>query len=432
MEDASWLGYAGAPSSTSAIEETARRERYALFERVALATGSNAICVGHQADDNAETILHRIVRGTGLRGIGGIPARRRLRPGSDLWLVRPLLRFPRRKLLEFLADAGVPYREDESNLYPAPSDVLAPSRPVAELTTGPGRAAPMRNLIRNVVLPMLESQINPQVREALLRLGEQARWVEEHLAETVVRAFETLVISRSERELVLSARSLARRSRIIQAEVIRHAIASFHVGEQDLSFTHLSAVCDLLAGRTSGKQIQLPGGLTATKRYDRLILNLPGAPSPETIPAETAVHVPGRTVLPVRRLELICTLQEGEPQGLSRREGDSPDSSRRSNELSGEAPRSRFEESIDFDKLQLPLVVRRRRRGERFWPLGAPGRKKLSDFLVDAKVDPVERERVAVLCDQQGPIWIIGHRIDERVKLTDATRRILHIRVAPL
>ncbi|HEY2977068.1 MAG TPA: tRNA lysidine(34) synthetase TilS, partial [Burkholderiaceae bacterium] len=253
MEDASWLGYAGRPSSSGAIEETARRERYALFERAALATDSNVICVGHQADDNAETILHRIVRGTGLRGMAGIPARRRLRAGSDIWLVRPLLRFPRRKLLEFLADAGIPYREDESNAYPAAADVLSASRTTAEFGGGDsGRPAPMRNFIRNVALPLLEAQINPHVREALLRLAEQARWVEEHLAETVLRNFETLVVSRSERELVLSARALARRSRIIQAEVLRHAIISLHVGEQDLSFTHLSSVCDLLAGRASG------------------------------------------------------------------------------------------------------------------------------------------------------------------------------------
>ena len=79
-----------------------------------------------------------------------------------------------------------------------------------------------------------------------------------------------------------------------------------------------------------------------------------------------------------------------------------------------------------------PLVVRPRRPGERFFPLGAPGSKKLSDFLTDEKVDPRERRNIAVLCDQLGPIWVIGYRIDDRVKLTSQTRRVLHLEARPL
>jgi tRNA(Ile)-lysidine synthase len=76
--------------------------------------------------------------------------------------------------------------------------------------------------------------------------------------------------------------------------------------------------------------------------------------------------------------------------------------------------------------------VRGRRPGDRFFPLGAPGSKKLSDFLTDNKVAPRERERVAILCDHLGPIWVIGHRIDERVKLTALTERVLHLRAKRL
>jgi tRNA(Ile)-lysidine synthase len=91
-----------------------------------------------------------------------------------------------------------------------------------------------------------------------------------------------------------------------------------------------------------------------------------------------------------------------------------------------------MEEYVDLDAVHPPLVVRTRRSGDRFFPLGAPGSKKLSDFLIGAKVDPKARERVAVLCDQLGPIWVIGHRIDDRVKLTALTRRVLHLRARPL
>ena len=85
-----------------------------------------------------------------------------------------------------------------------------------------------------------------------------------------------------------------------------------------------------------------------------------------------------------------------------------------------------------MDAVQPPLVVRGRRPGDRFIPLGAPGSKKISDFLADNKVPPKDREKVAVLCDHLGPIWLIGHRIDDRVKLTALSHRVLHLKARPL
>jgi tRNA(Ile)-lysidine synthase len=91
-----------------------------------------------------------------------------------------------------------------------------------------------------------------------------------------------------------------------------------------------------------------------------------------------------------------------------------------------------MEEFVDFESVHPPLVVRTRRPGDRFLPLGAPGSKKLSDFLIDAKVDVKDRGRVAVLCDQLGPIWVIGYRLDDRVKMTALTKRVLHLRARPM
>ncbi len=86
------------------------------------------------------------------------------------------------------------------------------------------------------------------------------------------------------------------------------------------------------------------------------------------------------------------------------------------------------EEWLDYDAVHSPLIVRHREPGDRFWPLGAPGSKKVSEFLIDAKVEPAERSRLAILCDRLGPVYLIGQRIDDRVKLTRQTRRILKVR----
>jgi len=156
--------------------------------------------------------------------------------------------------------------------------------------------------------------------------------------------------------------------------------------------------------------------MTIEKRYHQLIFSLPTDEPRETIASEIAVRLPGLTLLPIRRLEIECTVKDVSSNDIPRL--------RRSG--------SRLEEYVDFYAVRPPLVVRGRRAGERFFPLGAPGSKKLSDFLTDAKVSPKDRERVAVLCDQLGPIWVIGYRIDDRVKLTGLTRKVLHIRAKSL
>lgn len=380
-------GGAGVPGVK--LEETGRGERYAFFERVALRTGSSVVALGHHADDNAETILHRILRGTGLRGLAGIPRQRAISAESSVRIVRPLLRLPKEALRKYLADTGIAWREDRTN----------------------ATHEPMRNRIRQVLLPLIETEFNPQAREALTRLGEQAHWLNEFLGETVQRTFETLIISHTDQELTLNAETLSKKSRIVQTELIRLAYRSFGLGEQDLSFTHLVSALDLIADSTSGKKLKLPGGMTVERRYHQLVFSVPTDEPRENIAEEVAVHLPGRTILPNRRLAIECQIESAYPEDIPR--------------LRRAA--HRMEEYVDFSSVHPPLVVRKRRPGDRFIPLGAPGSKKLADFLIDAKVDPVSRDRVAVLCDQLGPIWVIGHRIDDRVKLTALTRRILHL-----
>lgn len=375
-------------------EETGRRERYDFFERVCLHTGIRTVALGHHADDNAETILHRVIRGTGLRGLAGIPRKRTLSENSDTVVVRPLLRWTHKTLRDYLNDQGIAWREDHTNTI----------------------NEPVRNKIRNVVLPLLEAEINPQVRDALNRLGEQAQWMDRYLRETVQRTFETLIVSHTDQTLVLNAEAVLRKSRIVQTELVRLAYRSFGLGVQELGFNQLVSVLDLLREGATGKQAQLPGGVTVEKRYHQLIFSHPTDEPREEIAEEIAVHVPGRTVLTRRRLELGCEIRQvtaAEILNLRRGVG-------------------RMEECIDFEAVRLPLVVRTRRPGDRFCPLGAPGSKKLSDFLTDAKVDPRARRSVTVLCDQLGPIWVVGHRIDDRVKLTELTRQVLHLQARSL
>jgi tRNA(Ile)-lysidine synthase len=374
-------------------EEVARRYRYEFLERVALKTGSAGVAVGHNADDNAETLLHRICRGTGLRGLAGIADVRAIRPGSRVRLVRPWLPHRRAVIEALCAARGFETRVDTTNVC-------------AEFT---------RNRIRHVVLPMLRDTLNPSIVEALLRLAEQARWVGSYFEEAAARTFDSLLVSDTPGHIVLNTPALLAKHRAIQAEVVRRAIALVLGGEQELSYAHIDAALRLAADPASGKELHLPGPVVVGKRYDRLEFHpLEDAePAPEL--GSLPVACPGCTPLPVLGAELVAELRD-------------VDASRIGELRSTPHPNEAW---LDYDQVRPPLLVRGRRPGERFHPLGAPGPKSISDFLIDEKVEPAARARTALLCDQDGPLWVMPLRIDERAKLREESRRALRLVLRP-
>ncbi|MBL8878762.1 MAG: tRNA lysidine(34) synthetase TilS [Phycisphaerales bacterium] len=377
-------------------EEVARQYRYEFLERVALRTGSELVAVGHHADDNAETILHRILRGTGLRGLAGMSDARPIQPGSRIRLIRPLLGQRRERLETLCNERGLKYRIDSTNL-------------TREFTRG---------RIRNELLPLLRETMNPNVSEALLRLGDQARWLGTYLEDAAGRTFDSLVVSETPDRLVLNTTALLSKQRIIQAEVVRRAVSIVLGREQDLSYANIESVLRLAAAMHSGKEIHVPGSVVVRKRYDRLEFLQREAAEAESLEELTPVFVrfPGATR--IESLGFVLTADICPVTDAALRE-------RRRN-------LNRHEEWLDLDRVCPPLVVRGRRIGDRFTPLGNPGSKSLSDFLIDEKVDPQLRPRIGVLCDQAGPLWVIPLRIDERAKLRPTTIRGLRLALTPL
>lgn len=371
------------------IEEVARHKRYEFFAQVCVNVGSKTVAVAHQADDQAETVIHRIARGTGLRGLGGIRARRTLEPDGEIVLVRPLLGFRREALRAYLEQHQLPFRDDATN----DDDTYTRSR------------------IRRYVMPMLAEHINPNVTDALLRLADQARSLDEYLQDRAAQILETLVVSRTDREVVLNTRALTRKSRILQTEVFRQALLALGMGEQDVSYAHLSSLADLAHRPEGGKEIHLPGGVVVRRDYDRLTFSSLSEAPHELAAANVSVIVPGTTTLPIRRMELVAENDAFELGAFQQ----------------WRSRTNRMEEWLDFDAVRFPLVVRSRREGDRFWPLGAPGTKKLADFFKEQRIPSAARDRVAVLCDMLGPVWIVPYRIDERVKVTRSTRRVLRL-----
>jgi len=380
------------------VEEAGRAARFAFFERVCLTAGAKCVILAHQADDNAETILHRILRGTGMRGLRGIRVRRPIRDGSDVQVVRPLLGIRREEIEAYAQERDIEYRTDASNES-------------ADFT---------RNRIRHTLMPLLREQFNPQIAEALLRLADQAGGLDSYLTETGERLLESLIVEEGGGQLVLHCPTLARKARVLQTHVIRQAILRLGVGERELSYMHLNAVADLAAGRAGSKSIDLPAGLCVARRYDRLILHRPGQDVPQTS-SVVPVATDGTTVLADMGAQITAAM-------VSASEVDIDAYIKNRANRGQEA----HEEWLDADQVHTPLLARSRRPGDRFLPLGMSGMKKLSDFFIDEKIDAPRRERTVVLCDQLGPIWIVPFRIDHRVRLTRLTARVLKLNVSPI
>jgi len=393
------LGPAGA-----GLERAAREVRYAFLARLARQEGCRVVATGHQADDAAETILQRIIRGTGPRGLAGIPPSRPLAPdafladGRAILLVRPLLPFRRRLIARFLEENQLPFRTDASNLLPAPT----------------------RNWLRNELIPLLAAKANPGVVGALLRLGELSGWVNSFIEKTARRMLAGLIVDRTDVELALNAASLTGKREILQAELIRQAIMLLGSVEAEIGLRHLKAVMRLAGAGESGKRVHLPGAVVAERRGGQVVLRRTDGSGQDTAvraaaeqTAGLAVKYPGRTVLPLRRKQLVIKLVTNR-RGLIEQ---------------FKAGKSGAEELIDADRLRPPLVARARRPGDRFWPLGSSGTKKVGDFLTDQKVPPADRERVCLLCDQLGPVWVMPYRIDDRVRVSELSRNLAYLRL---
>ena len=376
------------------LEEAAREVRYDFLAQVAEAVGADEVAVGHTIDDNIETILMHLVRGTGTRGLRGLPpdgwwqsSRKRLR------VIRPLLQVSRQETADYCAQHGLTPRMDASNLS----------------------LSPLRNKIRRQLLPLLEDY-NPAVGKALLRMAriaddelafldrEGARW----WADLARRQGDTITL---DKEMFLGLPAALKR------HLLRTAVAALLGNLKDIEARHIE---DLMAalGKPAGRRLGLPGGLVFTVEYDRYLLGLdPAALSPfPVVGGEAALNIPGETLLDGWRIEAAIV----SPREVSTKtEGISGSS--------GEDRKASLTAHLDFGRISGGLVVRGRRAGDRFQPLGMSQSKKLGEFMIDAKIPRAWRERVPVVCSAQHVLWVVGWRIDDRVKVSGSTQQVLRL-----
>jgi tRNA(Ile)-lysidine synthase len=358
------------------LEEGARRIRYDFLRRAGERFSANKIALGHNADDLVETILLNLIRGTGIRGLRGIPP---VRKEGSITFIRPLIDIWREEITQYLEERDIPYMIDRSNLS-------------LEFT---------RNKIRHRVIPLLE-EINPKVKLAIHRLGEIAGEINSFIEDEVWKEKEQILVGKSESSLLLDIKRLFAFHPALQKEIIRSVLAEFtnyEMGREEIERI-------LEVGR-SGGAITLPGKIDVRRVGDVLQFKK-GKES--KIEYEIPLNIPGSTSIPEVGVRIEAEIIEG--QHLVR------DASCR-------------EVSLDMEGIKGRLIVRNWRKGDRFIPLGMRNEKKLQDIFVDKKIPREERRRIPIICDEEGIIWVVGVAISERVKVGEGTRRVLYLRAIP-
>ncbi len=363
------------------LEEAAREVRYRFLAKAARAVGAGAVAIAHTQDDNTETILMNLLRGSGTRGLAGLkPVSCRTIDHKKLVIIRPLLEITRADTTGYCRLHRLQPRCDATNLS----------------------LKPTRNRVRLELLPLLR-QFNTGIDAALLRTARIAADDIQYI-ETLARKQWPKIIRQEKHRLVLNRDDLIKLPPALQRNLLFTAISKIAGTPKDIESRHIEDMIALLP-KPTGKYITLPYGIVFGRDYGEMTLRHDtGIPLVATDPSGGhLIKIPGETVIPGWQITTAYTR--------------TPDT----------AARGDYAVCVDAAAAGNNLVVRTIDPGDRFRPLGMKGTKKISEFLLDAKVPVKKRITVPVVVNDRHPVWVVGHRIDDRVKITPSTTQGLVI-----
>lgn len=377
------------------VEEAGRRVRYDTFDRICRERRLHKIAVAHHRDDQAETVLMNLFRGSGLKGMAGIPAVR----GN---IIRPLLAVSREEIEAYLTQMGIMYRTDSTNLD-------------CDYT---------RNRVRNQLLPYIEENINKQASMHIVQFAARAGEIDCYFQKKANLLFEKY--GRTSEKRVILCLDCLKEDKTELVYLIRKVLNCLVSGLKDISQEHLEQVYRLMMGRTGGR-CYLPGKVQVEKSYDTCEFrfvdteakedkNAGGSSASQADKMSEAVQVhPAHLhenipyTVSISGVKFIFTVKN-----LKKNET---------------FPKKKYTKWFDCDKINFTLQLRTRKNGDYIVINSAGGHKKLKDYLIDNKIPRQERDRLLLLTEGAELLWIVGMRISERYKVTDNTTKILEVRM---
>ncbi|WP_136513043.1 tRNA lysidine(34) synthetase TilS [Geomonas edaphica] len=357
------------------LEDAGRQARYAFFREVARRHGATSIALAHHMDDQAETVLIRLLRGSGGAGLSAMAA------VGDNMLKRPLLKVTRAELERYLTEHGLNWRTDSTN----------------------ADTAILRNSIRHELIPLLK-RYNPKVTERLAATAEILASDEELLEQLTDETFSRL--ARCEDENVrLGIASLLGERRGLRLRLYRHALRELRGDLMRIALTHLEAIDRLVASSRPNANLNLPGDLRVERSYDELRFTSVTKPIEQswemTISGEGSYPLPNGMTLSVQRLPRPADLVTGSEKIAY----------------------------VSAEAAPFPWLVRPFAAGDRFTPLGLNGSQKVKELFINKKLPPHERSRVPLVFSEGDVIWVAGVRLAEKGRVKPAADAVLRLEI---
>ncbi len=349
------------------LQDAARTMRYEALEEAADESAAHRIALGHHLDDQVETFFMHILRGSGPRGLSGIPPVR----GK---IIRPLIETERKEIEAFLDGEGISYVVDHTNLK---HDYL-------------------RNRLRAIIMPVLK-EVNPGIADTIARTTEILRDEDRYLELQVTKTLMRLISRKTDNSVELFLTPLEGLDTAILRRVLRRAVEATE-GLRAITFRHIEDIMHLIKAGSAGDRLYLPRDVRAIKKYSTVLLT---SEPPQKLGTYTIS--PGEEIsLREAGLVLSAYLEEEVP-----------------------ASESADVVVLDADKTSPQLTVRSRREGDYFYPEGFGKKKKLQDFFVDEKVPRDERDAVPIVASGENIVWVAGMRADDRFVRRKDTKRSL-------
>lgn len=388
------------------IEEAAREARYDFYNRAAVKFGASKIATGHTVDDQAETILMRLLKGSGSLGLSGIPYKRK---SGNILVIRPLLDTAKKEINKYLKKNLIPARIDASNL----------------------NTVYFRNKIRNVLIPILEKDFNPQIKGVLASMASTFADESSYLAGIAAKKIKRICRT-TKNGVEVKIKDLTREHIALRRLIARQILAHLAGSLKGITYKHWKAVESLIKGGER-KRVNLPGRIKALKSGGKIIftpLESPAiyggderhkCPVPYkesgvkalafltgfTLQKAAVLKIPGEVILPGLGIKIRAKIIKKRPDFKKKKDGNT--------------------EYVNGDLIGSHLKIRLKKAGDRMKPLGMAHYKKLHDIFVDQKISRERRNIIPIVTFGNKILWAVGVRLSDEFKVKEGTKRILKL-----
>ena len=356
-------------------EEAGRILRYGFFKENLSEVGGGKVAVAHNLNDQAETVLQRIIRGTGVDGLSAMSFKKDS-------LIRPMLNVSRNEIMDYLHENNYEYCIDITNSQ----DIYG------------------RNKIRLNLIPYLEKNFNPNIQNSLYRMAEAMERDKKIIEKYVELKFSEVLKEKSEYRIVMDLKTLKILENGEAGRIIRRGIEELKGNTVNIEMKHIDYAINLINTGKTGKKINLTEGITAAISYDNFIIN------------KTVEKVQDFEYnIDLNRLNYIKEINKS----LFLKVADISEADIKDGNII----------SLDYDLIKGKLIARNRRAGDFMIPCGMSGSKKIKDIFIDMKIPAEDRQTKLIIADDENILWLEGYRINDKYKVSAATKKILNISI---